>query len=147
MEIDEDTIEGLARAIHANYLADFAPDGASWDNLDDDTRAANRDQARDIVAKLRRIGAEVSKSTVDGEGFEFSAAEIDVLARAEHERWINERTGAGWRLGPRNNRRKRHPSLVPWGDLSEHEREKDRQTVRHIPEVLATAGLRVVRPA
>ena len=37
-----------------------------------------------------------------------------------------------------------HPSLVPWEALSESEKEKDRDTVRNIPELLELAGFGVV---
>jgi hypothetical protein len=146
MEIDEDLVERLARAIHANYLAEFAPDGPSWDELDDDLKEANRAQARDIGAKLDRIGADVSEDGSGAPAFTFSDAELDTLARAEHERWVAQRTDAGWHRGDRNDTAKLHPSLVPWEELSELEQDKDRDAVRHIPEVLAEVGLRVVRP-
>jgi RyR domain len=146
MEIDEDLVERLAQAIHANYLAEFAPDGPSWDELDDDLKEANRAQARDIGTKLERIGADVSDDSDGMPVFTFSDEELDTLARAEHERWVAQRTEAGWHHGARNDTVKRHPSLVPWEELSEHEQDKDRDAVRHIPDVLAEVGLRVVRP-
>jgi RyR domain len=148
MEIDEDTVERLARAIHSNYLAEFAPDGESWEHLDEDLKEANRAQARDIGAKLDRIGADVSVTTA-GNGvttFTFSDEELETLARAEHERWVAQRTEAGWHTGDRNDTAKLHPSLVPWEQLSDSEQDKDRDAVRHIPDVLAEVGLRVVRP-
>jgi RyR domain len=146
MEIDEDLVERLARAIHANYLAEFAPDGPPWDQLDEDLKEANRAQARDIGAKLERIGADVSEDGSGGPAFTFSDEELDTLARAEHERWVAQRTEAGWHPGDRNDTAKLHPSLVPWEELSELEQDKDRDAVRHIPDVLAEVGLRVVRP-
>jgi hypothetical protein len=146
MKIDAELVERLARAIHANYLAEFAPDGPSWDQLDDDLKEANRAQARDIGAKLKRIGADVSAGGNAAPAFTFSDEELDMLARAEHERWVAQRTRAGWHRGNRDDSAKLHPSLVAWEELSELEQDKDRDAVRHIPDVLAEVGLRVVRP-
>jgi hypothetical protein len=144
-QLDEATIDALAQTIHENYRATFAPDAAGWPELSDDLREANRAQARDIVAKLAVIGARVGRGKATR--FAFTAAELDGLARAEHERWMAQRIEAGWTYGPvRDNDRKIHPMIVPWEQLSELERDKDRDAVRHIPDVLARVGLRVVRP-
>ena len=36
-----------------------------------------------------------------------------------------------------------HPDLIPWEDLSEPDREKDRNNIRQIPELLEMQGLKV----
>ncbi len=121
------------------------PAMASWADLDEDKRAANRAQVRDIDDKLRLIGCFVEASG-GAAGFVFSSVELERLARREHERWIAQRTAAGWAYGEvRDDARRRHPDLVPWEDLDESARDKDRDAVRNIPAVLAAAGLRVVR--
>ena len=57
-----------------------------------------------------------------------------------------ERLRHGWTLGQvRDEARRRHPSLVPWADLPEPQREKDRQVVRGLPSMLADGGLAIVR--
>jgi hypothetical protein len=143
MEIDRGTVERLARRIHENYLARYAPDGPSWDDLTEDMRDSNRDQAQDMFAKLATIGATVQP----GPGaFSFTDDELDRLAKAEHERWTRQRRKAGWRYAKvRDDTRKRHPLLVPWEKLPDGERDKDLDAVRNIPAVLAAVGLHVVR--
>jgi hypothetical protein len=42
-----------------------------------------------------------------------------VGAELEHWRWEADRRLSGWRLGPRDNRRKFHPDLVPFDQLSD----------------------------
>jgi hypothetical protein len=117
----------------------------SWSELDDGMRNASRDQARDIAAKLRRIGCSVEPGTPTTP-FTFGPDELDLLAKEEHLRWVRERTAAGWVPGPvRDNARKVHPCLVGWDALDETERDKDRDAVLDIPIVLAAAGLRIVR--
>ena len=67
---------------------------------------------------------------------------IEQLARLEHMRWTAERRLAWWSFGAiRDNALRRHPLLIPYEALDEDEKEKDRQTVRDIPEVLRRAGL------
>jgi len=68
------------------------------------------------------------------------------MARMEHDRWCTERRGQGWRQGAeRNDARKLHPDLVPWEELTDEAREKDRMMVRDLPAFLAKAGFQVER--
>ena len=145
MEIDEETLERLARTIHENYLGDQAKSGPSWDDLSDDMREANRSQARDIATKLASIGATIQPGP-GPTAFAFTQPELDRLAEDEHRRWVDQRRSAGWTYNVvRNDAAKQHPMLVPWDRLPETERIKDRNAIRHIPAVLAGVGLHVVR--
>ena len=64
----------------------------------------------------------------------------------EHERWWAQKRTAGYVLGPvKSDIEKTHPCMVPWGELSEAEREKDREAVRDIPERMAAAGFETYR--
>jgi hypothetical protein len=138
-------IERLAQKIHENYLVTYAPGGPSWDELSEDLRENNRDQARAIVSKLASVGARVEPGP-QTTPFAFTAPELERLAQAEHRRWVAQRRASGWIYAAvRDNRRKRHPMIIKWDKLSEREREKDRDAVRNIPSVLNSAGLRVVR--
>ncbi len=100
----------------------------------------------DIRAKLDAIGYEFLPITDwDAEPFEFSGEQVEALARREHGRWWNERLRSGWRLGPvRDGRAKLSPYLVPWEELGDDVRDLDRDTVRLIPSILATAGFAIV---
>ena len=76
----------------------------------------------------------------------FTDAEIEELARLEHQRWSREREADGWTYGPqRDNARKIHPDLVPYDQLSESAKDKDRRAVVRIPALAALIGLVVVR--
>lgn len=49
-----------------------------------------------------------------------------LLAKNNHEVWARQRLNDGWRLGPvRDDNLKEHPSLVPYEELSESERQYD----------------------
>jgi hypothetical protein len=153
VELDDTIVEHIAQAIHELYLATQrrrglrpgdSPAMVPWARLSDDVREANRAQARHIAHKLRAIGCEIRPGA--GRGFDFSAGELDRLARAEHQRWCDQRRQAGWSYGPeRDEGAKHHPGLVPWDELPELERLKDRDAVTNIPTLLARAQLQVTR--
>jgi len=145
--------EQIARAIHERYRRNQrdrkpATDPAmkEWDELAETLKHSNREQAADIGAKLRAIGCGVAPSRGAKPAVPFTAEELERLAILEHERWVAERRAAGWTLGPvKDVERKTTPYLVSWEELAEEIREYDREAVRAIPEVLAEAGLMMIR--
>ncbi len=147
------TVEVLARATHANYVAqrhsagsDSDGDGAmvAWEQLSPALRDSNRAQARHIWDKLAAVGCGLAPSS-SGSTFAFTNAEIEQLAQIEHVRWTNERTGAGWKLGPRSLSTRHTPHLVAWAQLDEATRDLDRTVVRSLPRFLADVGYEIVR--
>jgi hypothetical protein len=74
------------------------------------------------------------------------AALAERLARNAHEVWAAERLAAGWRFGPRRDDiRKEHPSLVPYDDLSEDEKQYDREVSMQTIKAILALGFRIVR--
>lgn len=54
---------------------------------------------------------------------------IEALAENVHDTWAKGRIDEGWTYGPvRDDVKKHHPCLVPYGELSESEKEYDRNT-------------------
>jgi RyR domain len=73
------------------------------------------------------------------------AAQVERLAEAEHNGWVADRAKNGWSYGtPRDDGRKRDPLMVPYAQLPEAEKEKDRIVVRNYPKQVAQAGLAIV---
>lgn len=152
--LSERITDSLARAVHRRYVrAQRAlgqdvrsnPSLVDWDDLPDTLRDANRASAGDIERKLELVGCRLVPS-LEAAAFTFEPEEVERLAVAEHERWVAERRADGWRYGSRrDNERKLHPDLRPWSDLGEAERQKDRNVVLALPEILADAGYRIVR--
>lgn len=144
----DSTVERIARALHDAYrrTASAADESAvSWDHLPDQLRASNRAQAAHVAQKMRVTG----RVLVPDDGSppdDFTADEIEVLGRLEHERWVQERVAAGWTPGRRDSAARTTPYLVPWEELGEDMREIDRRFVRALPNVLADAGLLLRRP-
>jgi len=151
----DDFIERLARSIHERYVAARAADGetlaqnssmAVWEDIPEDLRAANRAQARDVSRKLALIDCAVAARDRSGRFFAYTEAELDLLARCEHERWMSERVRSGWRYGARrDNLAKLHPDMIGWLELDDAVRQKDREAVAALPGLLADAGLAIVR--
>lgn len=151
----EDLVERLAQSIHRRYLFELHQAGHAmysndvmvwWKDLPDEFRRANRHPARHIGLKAAMIGATVAPRTGAPIPFAFTPAELDLLARAEHDRWWQERRQAGWTYGPvRDDKRKQRPSMVPWEQLPPDEQAKDYQAVRDLGAVLADTGLQLVR--
>jgi hypothetical protein len=77
---------------------------------------------------------------------EFPKGEDDLerLSKMEHERWMKVKLKAGWVFAPETNKSiKQHHALVPWEDLPEKEKDKDRNLVRAIPLLLTKIGYTV----
>jgi hypothetical protein len=150
------TFEILARAIHDDYLrnarlrAETPQTNKSmvrWEDLSENLRESNRNQAEHISEKMRLFGYDITMTTEwDSKPIKFPADEVEEMAKMEHTRWVNERLQAGWKYGPsKDDIKKINPTLISWEELSEEEKDKDRNTVIGIPEFLAKAGFQLNR--
>ncbi|MFI8523655.1 RyR domain-containing protein [Promicromonospora sukumoe] len=150
-----DMYERIARSVHHVYLRNQLERGVGWgevpamvrwEDLPDDLRASNRGWVVGLPARLSRMGATIAPRDGAAEVV-FEGAELDRLAEAEHELWESVRVAQGWRTGPvRDDAARVHPMIgMPWSELPEANREKDRDVVRLLPEILAEFGLEVVR--
>lgn len=122
-ELDE-----TARAIHEAYLRKQREAGTPmgktmalhhWEDLRGDFRQSSRSQA-DHQAVKQRILAESS-----------SAETIELLAEAEHRRWMADRIVSGWLYAAqRDDAQRLHDCIRPYAELCEKDRNKDREAVR-----------------
>ena len=69
----------------------------------------------------------------------------EVLARNTHELWARKRMDEGLVYGPVRDG-KHHPSLVPYDDLPDTEKEYDRQTAMETLKVIIAMGYRIEKP-
>lgn len=158
------THETLARAIHEEYIheeyvrrrsglgesRETNPALVPWGELPARLQEANRSQADHIGIKLAAAGYELNPLTDwDADLFSFTSQEVERLAELEHERWVDDYAKAGWTYaaGEKNIKARTHPSLVLWSELSEEEKEKDRDVVRLLPVFLARSGFQIRRCA
>ena len=67
-----------------------------------------------------------------------------LLARNAHDVGARQRLRDGWTWGPqRDDARKQHPALVPYEELSESEREYDRQVAMETVKTIVVLGYRI----
>jgi hypothetical protein len=152
-KIREDLADQLARAIHRAYVENQAAQGASrvsnqsmrpWEELPDYLKESNLEQAAHIGIKLSMIDCVVVPESASAPDFAFTGAEIELLAQAEHARWVQERQARGYVYGPERTGNQ-HPDLADWEHLSAGAREKDRDAIRELPAILHEAGFQILR--
>lgn len=147
-------LEELAKAVHELYHAEARARGESpetnpalrpWELLPETLRNANREQVADIPSKLRLLGYELAPHDgLPASQILIDDATLERLSIREHSRWMSERLQNGWTFGEkRDDARKLHPMLIPWEQLSELEREKDRDAIRNLPKLVEKANFRV----
>ena len=73
---------------------------------------------------------------------------LELLAEAEHDGWMEQKLKNGWlptnQGEKRNDKLKIHDCLVPYFDLSEKEKDKDRDSVTNYPKIVDCAGYMIV---
>lgn len=70
---------------------------------------------------------------------------LERLAERVHNRWAEKRLEEGWRWGEeRNDQLKTTPNLVPYGELSEEDKDLDRATALATIRNLCQEGFRIV---
>lgn len=68
----------------------------------------------------------------------------ELLAKNTHEIWAKQRIEEGWRYGKeRNDERKEHPGLVLYEELTESEKEYDRNTAMETLKVIVELGFEI----
>lgn len=155
-ESSQDRLEVIAQAIHKDYVESQTRKGETtetnpalvgWEALPEHIKESNRSQAVHIAEKLKAVGCIITESECRvGRRFEFEPDEMEQLAWMEHDRWVKERLADSWTVGPKSIDKKTHPLLLmSYDELPEAEKEKDREAVRRIPELLAKVGLEVRR--
>jgi hypothetical protein len=68
------------------------------------------------------------------------------LAKNAHDVYARQRMADGWRYGPkRNDDARENPTLIPYEDLPESEKEYDRKTAVGTLKAIVALGYRVVK--
>jgi hypothetical protein len=153
MDLEGELLERLAEANHKMFLAGLSAEerrthssAISYAGLPQEEKEQNRGAVRDIAIKLARGGYIMIPARSNEPPFQFPGPHLEHLAEMEHERWMLAKLEAGWVHAAQTNKGKElHSALLPWDELPEEEKEKDRNLVRSIPRILAKAGYTVVR--
>ena len=68
------------------------------------------------------------------------------IAKNVHEVWSEGRMKEGWTYGEeRDDAKKHHPCLVPYEDLTETEKEYDRNTSQETLKLIMKLGFKIVK--
>ena len=68
------------------------------------------------------------------------------IAKNVHDVWSEGRIKDGWKYGEeRNDAEKLHPCLVPYEELTEAEKEYDRNTSQETLKLIMKLGFKIVR--
>ncbi len=145
-----DNLEKLAIAIHALYnqkQLERHPNELlaypRFADLSDTLKYSNLRQARSLGDKLELMGWEMHPQGSQGKAItEIPGDVVETLAMFEHDEWVQERIGSGWKYGEvKDVENKISPYLVPFHKLPKDIQELDRDTIRNIPELLDMIGM------
>ncbi len=148
--------EELAPAVHDFYRELCRKEGwpvaydVDYAELPDDVKADNSAAAARIPQVLALVGLAVVSadhpSTLPGEEVHgVVEANMELLAEAEHDGWMEQKYRGGWAHSLlRDDEAKKHPCLVQYASLSEQDKEKDRNAVRHYPDIVELVGYKIV---
>ncbi len=162
LELEGDALEKLAEAAHDIYCEGKKRDGwskgqrdeaarthpllVSYAELGESDKEMNRVTVRNIPTKLASAGYIMVPARSDEPALEFSAEDLEELARLEHNLYVKAKSEQGFTLGePSEENPRRNPYLVEWDNLSEEIKEIDRDLVRGIPRILAKTGYAMVK--
>lgn len=71
---------------------------------------------------------------------------VEAIAENVHEVWAKARIEQGWTLGAeRNDELKKHPCLVPYAELSEEEKDYDRNTAMNTLKLIEKLGFKITK--
>lgn len=70
---------------------------------------------------------------------------IEGIAKNVHEVWAKNRIDEGWTYGAeRNDELKQHPCLIPYEELSEIEKDYDRNTAISTLKLICKLGFKII---
>ena len=154
-----ESLDTLARTLHNNYLETLRASGESpednaslmpWSELPAHKKKANQHAAAHMDIKLRCCGCQavaVHNETPEAP-FPANTGHLEMLAQLEHRRWMADKYLSGYSHGnKRDEDRMFHPDLVPWEQLTEPDKNKDRENIRQIPSLLALQDQKIVLAA
>jgi len=153
-----DLSEMLAEATHKDYLErEYGkgitekdnPSAVPWSKLTEDLRDQNRAQAESLIRNIHEYGYHVVPMRKwDEEYLRFEKIDpmIEELAIREHDRYVEMKRSQGFKYGPKNDPvKKTNRTLLPWNELPDDEKDKDRKTVYELPDRLARVFLKLER--
>jgi hypothetical protein len=149
-------LENMAKAYHDFYRKQAKSKGwnivydREYTDLPDDIKDENRAAAQRVADILSLAGLYLVNDGNDSlkTSDEIKAIlqrNLESLAEAEHDGWMEYRFRQGWKKADkRNDELRLHNLLVPFREMHEIEKEKIRHAVLSYPEIVACQGYRIV---
>ncbi|MFO1042372.1 MAG: hypothetical protein U0941_11340 [Planctomycetaceae bacterium] len=158
---DEETanqlgVDKLACAVHAFYRTKGGEEGWLKKHHDRDfadlspfDQASNRAAARRIPAILALAGLKLAPGHATANERSEMAALLsfheDILGEAEHDGWMAWHFANGWSHSEsRDDARQLNELLIPYSELPEIVKAKDKDAIKHYPDIAELAGLKIV---
>ena len=143
----------FALALNGRYCGAETPEEMTRsfeEELSLEYKLSNIAQAKGYARRLEAIGCFYTDRAVDYELVTaFDEAELDALARSEHERWCAEKESLGWRFGDAHvgrldgandtamrERTRLHHDLIPFDELPNQEVLKDSKPMEKMLELI-----------
>jgi hypothetical protein len=173
--LPEDVEETMARALHRLYCDRVHKDGShstkrtcckDYEDLATEDKEQNLAFVRDIPRKLAQVGCRMVPAA-DYLNPLNHLKEIEELAEDEHRRWLQAKIEVGWRYGPKTKKGLRvDPDMLWWRKLTDKQKaalppdwlvvlgkeelpekvkQKNRDMIRDIPEILASASYCIIK--
>ncbi len=148
--------ETVAFAIHEAWrqlgLSEARPASDPFDQLSEFLKESNRAAADRMIRALAFVGMTLQPGTnTDAERVNIRRKleyNLELLAEFEHDGWMEWHLDQGWQQGPQKDpATKTHPCLKPYVSLSDEERNKDRNTIRHYPGFANAGDMKIVAMA
>jgi hypothetical protein len=154
--LTKDEIEVLAAEIHETWR-DLGKrygwlekkDDVAYKDVTDSHRKQSNREAAERMGPILALGWPRPKKKMDVEReraiqnhLEYH---LDLLAEAEHTGWMDWHLRLGWHYAEKRDDAKRlHSSLLPFSQLKEVDKNKDRTQVRHYPTFAKLAKKTIV---
>lgn len=144
--LTDESVRELALEVHQDYLrtasatanaTDSANADLTWAELSETEQRSSIAQVVDIPVKLAALDL-VWRSSTAPAPYDFSDAEVELLAALEHRRWVHFQL---------RNGRDRHTFNTTWEQLSDGVQEYDRAPVRLMSRLLAQRGYEITAPS
>ncbi len=133
-----------------------------YSDLPEYYKESNRENVRDIPAKLAKIGCIMTMKSKNRVSYKLRDYDVERLAMLEHDRYVKHAIDTGWHYESGKDKAfPVDPTLLPWrkmtreeldicypgmaksmgiDELPEEEKNKDREFVKKIPEIIETVG-------
>ena len=101
------------------------------------------------ISKIKTTMKEYIPTPVDTQSIQIPEelkSLAEEMSKNVHEVWAQTRISQGWTYGEeRNDAEKKHPCLVPYEELSEEEKEYDRNTSVETIKLILKLGFKITK--